>query len=207
MDRKPLEKWTHESGRVTLLGDACHPMLVSCGLQGLFFGNSINPITKPYRAQGAAMAIEDAAVLGNLLSRISHISQLRPLLKAYQDLRLERTASVQAASRGNRRVYQLPDGEEQKRRDENMKKAMASGVTGNRTELWLQPSANQKQSKPIDDGLLGYDADAEVDEWWASHGKGLEGLVGPKAPSFSGDDAAFVCVASACVCFFVFFKL
>ena len=30
MDRKPLDKWTHESGRVTLLGDACHPMLVGC---------------------------------------------------------------------------------------------------------------------------------------------------------------------------------
>lgn len=43
------------------------------------------------------MAIEDAAVLGNLLSRISDISQLGPLLKAYQDLRLERTAAAQAA--------------------------------------------------------------------------------------------------------------
>jgi 2-polyprenyl-6-methoxyphenol hydroxylase-like FAD-dependent oxidoreductase len=29
MDRKPLEGWIHESGRVILLGDACHPMLVS----------------------------------------------------------------------------------------------------------------------------------------------------------------------------------
>jgi salicylate hydroxylase len=28
MDRQPLEKWIHESGRVALLGDACHPMLV-----------------------------------------------------------------------------------------------------------------------------------------------------------------------------------
>jgi len=28
MDRKPLAKWVHDSGRVILLGDACHPMLV-----------------------------------------------------------------------------------------------------------------------------------------------------------------------------------
>ena len=28
MDRQPLEKWVHSSGRVALLGDACHPMLV-----------------------------------------------------------------------------------------------------------------------------------------------------------------------------------
>ena len=27
-DGKPIEKWIHESGRVTLLGDACHPMMV-----------------------------------------------------------------------------------------------------------------------------------------------------------------------------------
>lgn len=28
MDRQPLERWVHPSGRVVLLGDACHPMLV-----------------------------------------------------------------------------------------------------------------------------------------------------------------------------------
>ena len=28
MDRLPLEKWVHDSGRVVLLGDACQPMLV-----------------------------------------------------------------------------------------------------------------------------------------------------------------------------------
>ena len=29
MDRKPLERWVHQSGKVVLLGDSCHPMLVS----------------------------------------------------------------------------------------------------------------------------------------------------------------------------------
>jgi len=28
IDREPLDKWIHDSGRVILLGDACHPMLV-----------------------------------------------------------------------------------------------------------------------------------------------------------------------------------
>jgi salicylate hydroxylase len=51
VEREPLERWVDHSGRVVLMGDACHPML-------------------PYRAQGAAMAVEDAAVLGNLLSRV-----------------------------------------------------------------------------------------------------------------------------------------
>lgn len=186
MDRKPLEKWSHDSGRVTLLGDACHPMLVRSTY--LFFSwvvSSAVPLkhtpffflSQPYRAQGAAMAIEDAAVLGNLLSRISHISQLGPLLKAYQDLRLERTASAQASSRGNQRVYHLPDGEVQKRRDENMKMSMAFGNTGNTAELWLPANQKVEPNKGPDQKLLGYDADVEVEKWWASNGKDLERLV------------------------------
>src|ERR1700758_2235572 len=47
-DRRPLARWSH--GPVTLLGDAAHPML-------------------PFLAQGAAMAIEDAAELANCLGR------------------------------------------------------------------------------------------------------------------------------------------
>jgi len=156
MDRKPLKKWIHKSGRVILLGDACHPML-------------------PYRAQGAAMAIEDAAVLGNLLSRISHISQLEPLLKAYQDLRLPRTAIVQESSRLNQRIFHLPDGPEQRERDENMRKAMALELAGKTAELQRESVGNQNQwaDKSKSDSLFGYDADAEVDKWWASHGKEL----------------------------------
>lgn len=45
VDRDPLNQW--HDGNVTLLGDACHPMT-------------------PYMAQGAAMALDDAAVLSRL---------------------------------------------------------------------------------------------------------------------------------------------
>jgi len=160
MDRKPLDKWIHDSGRVILLGDACHPML-------------------PYRAQGAAMAIEDGAVLGNLLSRISHISQLRPLLQAYQDLRLPRTAAVQESSRLNQHIFHLPDGPEQRKRDESMRRAMALELSGNAEALRSESSGNQNQwaDKTKSEILFGYDADAEVEEWWAAHGRELESLV------------------------------
>lgn len=181
LDRQPLEKWTHDSGRVTLLGDACHPMLVRRILLAYSYSLSLSLTTllKPYRAQGAAMAIEDAAVLGNLLSRISDINQLKPLLKAYQDLRLQRTAAAQAASRAYQRLYHLPDGPEQRGRDENLKKAMVYEVAGKTAELRRQPFANQSDgpNKATMDMILGYDADAEADKWWASHGKELEALV------------------------------
>jgi len=163
MDRKPLNKWIHDSGRVILLGDACHPML-------------------PYRAQGAAMTIEDGAVLGNLLSRISHISQLRPLLKAYQDLRLPRTAEAQVSSRLNQRIFHLPDGPEQRKRDVNMRKAMALELSGDAEEMRKQLTGNHNQwaDKTKNDSLFGYDADAEVDKWWAAHGKELKAHVKAK---------------------------
>lgn len=122
------------------------------------------------------MAIEDAAVLGNLLSRISHISQLGPLLKAYQDLRLPRTAAVQESSRLNQHIFHLPDGPEQRERDESMRVAMALELAGKTAELRRQSVGNQNQwaDKTKSDILFGYDADAEVDRWWASHGRELQ---------------------------------
>jgi len=130
---------------------------------------------KPYRAQGAAMSIEDGAVLGNLLSRISHISQLRSLLEAYQDLRLPRTEEAQRSSRLNQHIFHLPDGPEQRKRDANMRKAMALELSGDTEASRNQLTGNQNQwaDKTKNDPLFGYDADAEVDKWWAAHGKEL----------------------------------
>jgi len=177
MDRKPLDKWIHDSGRVALLGDACHPMLVGC-IANLLLGTIVDIRPKPYRAQGAAMTIEDGAVLGNLLSRISHISQLRPLLKAYQDLRLPRTAELQGSSRLNQRIFHLPDGPEQRERDASMRKAMALELSSDTEALRRELTGNRNQwaDRAKNDVLFGYDADAEVDKWWTAHGKELKVL-------------------------------
>ena len=74
-DRPPLARWGR--GRVTLLGDAAHP-------------------TTPNLGQGACMAIEDAVVLAQCLSRYTdHVAALR----AYEDRRRARTANIVRASR------------------------------------------------------------------------------------------------------------
>ena len=83
-DRPPLPTWTQ--GRVTLLGDAAHPML-------------------PFLAQGAAMAIEDAAVLAH---QVGGAADIPGALLAYQGDRLARTRRVQEASRFNARLFHLP---------------------------------------------------------------------------------------------------
>ncbi len=75
-ERDPLPRWS--VGRVTLLGDACHPML-------------------PFMAQGAGMAIEDGVVLGRCLAGDEPEAEL----KRYEAARLERTGKIQIGSRGN----------------------------------------------------------------------------------------------------------
>jgi len=161
MDRLPLATWNHPSGRVTLLGDACHPML-------------------PYRAQGAAMAIEDAAVLGNLLSHITSLSQLPAFLKAYESLRLKRTADTQADSRLNQSLFHLPDGPEQERRDAGMRKAMEVELKAMEARSYLDEKAkndalsgnpNQWADVKKTDAQFGYDADEAVQRWWSEGGE------------------------------------
>ncbi|CAE6436076.1 unnamed protein product [Rhizoctonia solani] len=157
-DREPLEKWVHDSGRVVLLGDSCHPML-------------------PYRAQGAAMAIEDAVVLGGLLSGISQLDDLPRLLRAYQDLRLPRTAESQRSARLNQFIFHLPDGPEQLARDADMRQAMEweqawlsrekgkNGPTLKEECTWAG-NMNQWADQTKNKLQFGYDAFAAVEEWW-----------------------------------------
>jgi len=80
-DRPELPSWG--VGPVTLLGDACHATL-------------------PFMAQGAAMAIEDAAVLSRCLQQGSEI---QTSLKRYEAMRKPRTTYVQRASQRNGRVF------------------------------------------------------------------------------------------------------
>ena len=79
VDREPLERWATATSM--LLGDACHPMT-------------------PYMAQGAAMAIEDAAVLSRCLEGVER-DGVADALRRYEATRKERTARMQLTSRQN----------------------------------------------------------------------------------------------------------
>ncbi|HEY7035425.1 MAG TPA: FAD-dependent monooxygenase [Thermomicrobiales bacterium] len=85
-DRPPLARWTR--GRVTVLGDAAHPML-------------------PYMAQGASQSIEDAFVLARCLAADRDDPQRA--IGMYADRRRERTAAIQTASRDAGRMMHLTD--------------------------------------------------------------------------------------------------
>lgn len=61
----------------------------------------------PYMAQGANSAVEDGAVLGALLSKVLHKSNLPSALKMYQDLRKPRSwAMVEGSLRQVRKIPQ-----------------------------------------------------------------------------------------------------
>jgi 6-hydroxynicotinate 3-monooxygenase len=89
VDREALDRWAE--GKVTLLGDACHPMT-------------------PYMAQGAAMAIEDAAVLSRCLDGIDR-DGIADAFRRFEATRRERTSRVQATSRANTWLKQKTDAD------------------------------------------------------------------------------------------------
>jgi salicylate hydroxylase len=83
-DAAPLSHWGR--GPVTLLGDAAHPIL-------------------PYLAQGAAMAIEDAAELGQCMAHAS--GDPAGAMRLYERRRLARTARTQREARRNGAIYHM----------------------------------------------------------------------------------------------------
>ena len=76
-EREPLPRWC--DGAVALLGDACHPMT-------------------PYMAQGAASALEDAAMLSRCVGESDDPADA---FRRYEAARLARTARLQLTSRQN----------------------------------------------------------------------------------------------------------
>ena len=130
------------------------------------------------------MAIEDAAVLGNLLSRLTHISQLKPLLYAYEALRLPRATETQESSRLNQTIFHLEDGEEQRARDESMREAAQRDREREASEDEGEGSANQWADERKNEAQFGYDADEAADRWWAEIGEREIG--GPRGVDSSG---------------------
>jgi salicylate hydroxylase len=104
--RPPTMNWSTQ--RVTLLGDSAHPTL-------------------PYLAQGAAMAIEDGAVLMRALDMKSDIAEA---LQLYQRNRIERTAKIVNQSAANRELFHLPS-------QAAMRAAFAKRDEGDDRNKWL----------------------------------------------------------------------
>jgi len=85
MVREPMPQWSQ--GRITLLGDACHPTL-------------------PFLGQGGVMALEDGYVVAACLQR--YFTDPAKALGRYEELRKERSAAVVRAAHENRKQVFSP---------------------------------------------------------------------------------------------------
>lgn len=86
-DRSPMRRAADmASGRIALLGDAAHPM-------------------RPYLAQGAGMAIEDAETLARSLATVGGAIGIPEALAAYARARWQRCARVQRRSQRNGEIF------------------------------------------------------------------------------------------------------
>jgi salicylate hydroxylase len=103
-DRAPLPHWSR--GRITLMGDAAHPMV-------------------PHIGQGAGQAIEDGFTLAVLLEGCRP-DDVVDRLKLYETLRLERTSKVQALARAAGRLYRS-EHQNPSEKAERMREWMAQG--------------------------------------------------------------------------------
>ena len=86
-ERDPLPRWCE--GKVTLMGDACHPMV-------------------PYMAQGAASALEDSVVLSRCLAD-GGLDDIAGAFRRFEKARKERTSIIQATSHKNEFMRQATD--------------------------------------------------------------------------------------------------
>lgn len=144
-------------GSVALLGDACHPTL-------------------PYQAQGAAMAVEDGAVLGRLLGLLSNSSNLGTkadrlvpeILQLYESLRKSRTTVNVKGAAANQHWYHLHDGQEQEMRDSELE-----------TTNWGEKTRWNMTDVDYQNDLLGFDVIKECEEafeTWKENRRDTEGI-------------------------------
>jgi len=103
--RPPIANWS--TRRATLLGDSVHATL-------------------PYLAQGAAMAIEDGAVLTRALA----MADVPEALQIYQRSRVERTTRIVEGSSANRALFHMRD-------QQGLRRAFAKRDEGAARNAWL----------------------------------------------------------------------
>ena len=118
-DREPLDRWS--DGRLTLLGDAAHPML-------------------PHLGQGANQSVEDGVALAVLLAAGGRDGVVWAL-QAYEELRRKRTSAIQLGARANGQRYDSAYADLQERDAE-----IADSAT---FRLWLYDYDSQAEAEAV----------------------------------------------------------
>jgi salicylate hydroxylase len=113
-EREPMQQWS--KGRISLLGDACHPTL-------------------PFLAQGAVMAIEDGVVLSRCLEKYAAQSPQQALLH-FEAARVQRTSDMVLGARANTDRFHSAELVDKVRAEEYLTKEMGADPLHDRYH-WL----------------------------------------------------------------------
>ncbi|RWA09489.1 hypothetical protein EKO27_g5608 [Xylaria grammica] len=118
MQLPPLETWRSQQGTTVLGGDSCHAIL-------------------PYMAQGLSMGLEDAAVLGYLLGRVTHKGQITKATHMYERLRVARTTRMREETHKHARHFHTAEPERRKERDAEFSRSFDPNST------WSHPKEQE----------------------------------------------------------------
>ncbi|PCH42535.1 FAD/NAD(P)-binding domain-containing protein [Wolfiporia cocos MD-104 SS10] len=146
-DYTDLEDWVHDSGRLVLVGQAAHPF-------------------PPASMQGAAMAVEDAAVLAKIFAHLSDKDQIKSFLWAFQELRYKRCTSARQTEVDTIFWMTLDDGPEQRARDSGMQAKFKAGKNVMEGEDGEEDSPQWEEIR----NTFGYNCEDEADNWWVNWG-------------------------------------
>lgn len=136
--RVETKNWLSSSGNLLLLGDAAHAM-------------------PPFMSQGAAMAFEDSAALALAIGSCpAGDPSLCASLRGFEKVRKRRVAQMQLASLKNGVTFHLPDGPEQRARDEGMRPEVEGAPFAKSPNLWSDPDTQV--------WVYGYDAEKDMKE-------------------------------------------
>lgn len=111
--------------------------------------------------------IEDAAVLGVLLSRLRDHSQIPSLLYGYQDLRQPRLNTILDLEGANHFLLMLPPGQDRDLRNEAWKRWKAAAEA--RGDAEIEEGELEKQFADVCE-VWGYDAIDAAEDWWVHWG-------------------------------------
>ena len=161
VQRDPVEEWVDESGRLILIGEAAHPLLVSKPSCAYLCGLTLS--RQPCSMHGPSLAVEDAVVFGVLFSHLRTHQQIPILTEAYQDLRISRCQMVHEGELNNARLVWLPPGEARDQRDTYMKASRTAG-----SEHWDEGQLREQWEEIA--GVFNYCARDAAEDWWVNWG-------------------------------------
>ncbi|KAL5536210.1 hypothetical protein ACEPAF_31 [Sanghuangporus sanghuang] len=156
VDREDVpEYWYDSSGRVIVVGEAAHASLVGT-------------------VHSAALGIEDAAVLGRLLSKLKSKHEIKRFLSAFHEIRHPRSERLSASEQQKVDFITLPAGALSEARDESMRLQMneGQGDWSASEDSFLTRSWEEFRD------AFGYDAFDEADTWWVEWGVLLDRING-----------------------------